>query len=310
MRCLAAISALVSFFLPVLATVAAAQVPPPAEIAQAIPLGTGDVPDAIGPEIWFGTPGNMSVRNSVTASLLPVLPDAARATGAAAIVAPGGGFLTLSWDHEGMKVARTLADRGIAAFVLKYRLEPTPRDWAAFGKVMNARMVNWIGKPGEGLGIITPDFAIQDGIAALKLARARSAQWNVDPARVGMIGFSAGARATLRVVLDAPAADRPAFAAMIYPPMESVEVPRDAPPAFVAMATDDPLSGRAGYGLIQSWIVARRPIEFHAFQKGGHGFGLGVWGTTSEGWIDGLIRWLRLNGFGDTKKQAALSQPQ
>jgi hypothetical protein len=64
------------------------------------------------------------------------------------------------------------------------------------------------------------------------------------------------------------------------------------------MATDDPLSGRAGYGLIDSWIAARRPIEFHAYQRGGHGFGLGIKGTTTEGWIDGLFRWIDLNGFG------------
>lgn len=302
MRSVAAALALALHVLIVPASFAAGQVTPPAQIAQAIPLGTGEVPGAPEPEIWFGTPGNMSVRNTVTASLVPVLPDAARATGVAAVVAPGGGFMTLAWDHEGMKVARVLADRGVAAFVLKYRLEPTPQDWGAFRKMMGARMGNWIGRPGEGLRITTPGFAIEDGIAALRLVRAHAEQWKVDPAHVGMIGFSAGARTTLRVVLDAPAADRPAFAAMIYPPMEVVEVPRDAPPAFVAMATDDPLSGRAGFGLIQSWIMARRPIEFHAFQKGGHGFGLGLSATTTEGWIDGLIRWLRLNGFGNTKE--------
>ena len=301
MRCKIVASALASIFVVLPFTFATAQTPPPPELAKAIPLGTAEVPGALGPEIWYGKPGNMSVRNTVHATLLPVLPDAARATGTAAVVAPGGGFMTLAWDHEGMRVAKALADRGIAAFILKYRVEPTPRDWGAFGKTMNARMTNWIGKPGEGLRIHTPAFAIEDGIAALKYVRARAGEWKVDPERVGMIGFSAGARTTLRVVLDAPAADRPAFAVMIYPPMDAVDLPKDAPPAFVAMATDDPLSGRAGYGLIQSWITARRPIEFHAFQKGGHGFGLGLPATTTEGWIDGLIRWLALNKFGATK---------
>lgn len=274
------------------------QLAPPPELATAIPLGTGGVPGALGPEMWYGKPGTLSVRNTVTAALVPVLPEPGRATGTALVVAPGGAFMTLSWDSEGMSVARALADRGIAAFVLKYRVDPTPRDWPAFGKVMSARMTNWVGKPGEGLRITTPAYATADGIAALALVRARAAQWRVDPARVGMIGFSAGARTTLRVVLDAPAGGRPAFAAMIYPPMEPVKVPADAPPAFVAMAADDPLSGRAGYGLIQSWIDARRPVEFHLFQKGGHGFGLGRPGTTTQEWIDGLLRWLDLNGFG------------
>ena len=279
-------------------TAAAAQLPAPSELQQAIPLGTGPVPGGNGPEIWFGKSGNMSVRNTSEAALLPVLPDPAKATGTAMVIAPGGGFMTLSWDHEGMEVARLLADQGIAAFVLKYRLDPTPRDWPAFGKMMQGRMTDWVGKPGGGLRIVTPPYAIADGIAALKLVRARAAQWHVDPAKVGMIGFSAGARTTIRVTIDASPADRPAFSVLLYPPMEKVDGPTDAPPAFVAMATDDPLSGRAGYGLIESWIAARRPIEFHAYQRGGHGFGLGYKGTTTQGWTEALFRWIDLNGFG------------
>jgi acetyl esterase/lipase len=265
---------------------------------DAIRLGTGTVPNANGPEIWFGKTGEMSVRDTTEASLLPVLPDAAKATGTAMVVAPGGAFMTLSWDMEGMQVARMLADHGIAAFVLKYRLDPTPRDWPGFAKMMRERMTGWIGKPGERLRIVTPPYAVADGIAALKLVRSRASEWHVDPSKVGMIGFSAGARATLRVTIDAAPADRPAFAAMLYPPMETVSVPADAPPAFVAMATDDPLSGRAGYGLIESWIAARRPVEFHAYQQGGHGFGLGRQGTTTPGWTEAFLRWLDLNGFG------------
>jgi len=280
-----------------LAGPAQAQLSAPAELSRAIPLGTGETPGALGPEIWFGKPGEMSVRETVTASLLPVLPDPSKATGAAMLVAPGGAFVTLSWDHEGMKVAHVLADHGIAAFVLKYRLDPTPRDWPGFGKAISARMTNWIGKPGEGLKIVTPPYAVADAVAALTLIRARAAEWQVDPVRVGMIGFSAGARLTLRLAVDTPAAERPAFAAAIYPPMERLATPADAPPLFVAMATDDPLSGGAGYGLIESWITARRPIEFHAYQRGGHGFGLGKNGTTTEGWIEGLFPWLAMNGF-------------
>lgn len=280
------------------ATPLGAQMAPPPEAARAIVLGTGELPGGQGPEIWYGKSGDMSVREVTSATLLPVLPDPAKATGAAMIVAPGGGFMSLSWDHEGMQVARVLADHGIAAFVLKYRLDPTPRDWPAFGRFVGARMTNWVGKPGEGLKIVTPSYAVADGIAALRLVRARATEWRVDPARVGMIGFSAGARTTLRVVLDAAPADRPALSAAIYPPMERVAVPADAPPLFVAMATDDPLAGRAGYGLVESWIAAHRSIEFHAYQRGGHGFGLGRPGTTTDGWIGELLRWLDVNGFG------------
>ncbi len=276
---------------------AVAQTVAPEETARAIPLKTGVVPSATGPEMWYGAKNNLSVRNVTEATLLPILPDPAKATGAAAIVAPGGGFMALAWDLEGMQVARALAERGIAAFVLKYRIDPTPRSWAEFGKFSQARMSDWIGKPGEGLKIVTPAYAVDDGIAALRLVRKRAKDWGVDPARVGMIGFSAGARTTLGVTLKASAADRPAFIAPIYPPMGAVAAPADAPPMFVAMASDDPLSGRAGYGLIQSWVEAKRPFEFHSYQKSGHGFGLGRRGTTTEGWLDGLLRWMDMNGF-------------
>lgn len=266
----------------------------PPEVAATIPLGTGATPEAIGPEIWYGSPGDMSVRNTVEAALLPVLPERAMATGEAVIVAPGGAFMTLSWNHEGTRVAQALAARGIAAFVLKYRLKPTPRGWPEFGKVMGAQMSNWIGKPGMGLKVETPSYAVDDAIAALRLVRSRAAEWKVDPTRIGMIGFSAGGRLTLATVKVASALDMPAFIAPIYPPMERVEVPADAPPLFVAMAADDPLSGKAGHGLIESWIDAGKSVEFHSFRSGGHGFGLGYRNGTTAGWIDLLANWIRV----------------
>lgn len=271
--------------------------PAPPELAQAIPLFTGEVPGANGPEQWDGVPGAMTGRNITQATLLPVLPDPSKSTGAAVVIAPGGAFVTLSWDLEGMQVARAMSDRGIAAFVLKYRLEPSPRDLPNFAKMMSTRMTNWIGKPGAGLRIETPPYPVEDGVAALRLIRATASRWHVDPARVGMIGFSAGARTTLAVTLKAEAADSPAFIGLIYPPMAPVTAPQNAPPMFVAMASDDPLFGRMGFGLIESWLAVRRPVEFHDYQRGGHGFGLGLKGTTTEGWIDGFLRWMDLNHF-------------
>ena len=275
-----------------LATPLAAQDVAPPETAVSLPLGTGPVPGSLGPEMWSGTLGDMSVRNTVEATLLPVLPERSMATGEAVIIAPGGAFMTLSYDHEGVRVAHALAERGIAAFVLKYRLVPTPRSMPEFGKVMSAQMSNWIGKPGEGLKVATPQYAVDDAIAALRLVRGRAPGWKINPARIGIVGFSAGARLTLATVKVAASDDMPAFIAPIYPPMESVEVPAGAPPMFVAMATDDPLSGKAGYGLLQSWIGAGKSMEFHSFRKGGHGFGLGDRRGTTAGWIDLLVRWI------------------
>lgn len=279
-----------------------AQMAPPPEMVRAIPLDTGPTPEAQGPEIWYGRAGDISVRNTTEASLTAVLPAPGKATGTSVVVAPGGAYMALAWEREGMQIARALADRGVTAFVLKYRLKPTPRDWPAFGKTINAEMRDWIGRPGEPLRVVTPSYAVEDGLAALRLVRARAQTWDLDPAKVGMIGFSAGARTTLAVTLSAPSGERPAFIAVLYPPMEALAVPSDAPPAFVAMAVDDPLSGRAGFDLVSSWIAARRPVEFHAYQSGGHGFALGRPQTTTAAWMDAFGLWINQNGFGPTAR--------
>jgi hypothetical protein len=109
--------------------------PPPEP--HAIPLGTGGVEDQALEESWFRQWGDPMARNISTATLTPFLPDADKATGAAVIVAPGGGFLWLSMGNEGWEVAEALADEGIAAFVLKYRLRPTPQTLPDFEKTMN-----------------------------------------------------------------------------------------------------------------------------------------------------------------------------
>ena len=101
---------------------------------DAIELGTGQPPDASAPEAWHSEYGSMFARNVGIATLTPFLPDPARATGAAVIVAPGGGFRILSMGNEGWEVARALNERGVAAFVLKYRLQRTVVDWAEFEK--------------------------------------------------------------------------------------------------------------------------------------------------------------------------------
>ncbi|HEY2809661.1 MAG TPA: hypothetical protein VGI91_12785, partial [Steroidobacteraceae bacterium] len=91
------------------------------------------------PAWWLGPSGQIVARNVSHATLTPFLPDSARATGAAIILAPGGGTLVLGMDLQGYQIARWLNERGIAAFVLKYRLVPTPRDLSAFLKVVEER---------------------------------------------------------------------------------------------------------------------------------------------------------------------------
>src|SRR5437763_8361377 len=116
---------------------------------NAIVLGTGALPGATVQESWHRQYGSEFARNVTIATLTPVLPDPARASGAAVIVAPGGGFRTLSMSNEGWDVAKALADKGVAAFVLKYRLVQTTVDMAGFERAM-AQMFSGAGKRQSG----------------------------------------------------------------------------------------------------------------------------------------------------------------
>src|SRR6186713_269264 len=163
----------------------------PAE-PNAIPLETGGVEGQTAKETWYKQWGDPFVRNVSRATLTPFLPDAAKATGAAVIVAPGGGFRILSMGNEGWEVARALNDRGIAAFVLKYRLLPTAPEWAEFDKANPLTAP----APGAAANAAPPRspvaLPLEDATAAFKLVRARANEWHVDPKRIGMMGFSAG----------------------------------------------------------------------------------------------------------------------
>lgn len=262
-----------------------------------IELGTGALPGATAPEAWHRQYQRVFARNVAVATLTPFLPDPDKATGAAAIVAPGGGFRTLSMENEGWDVARALASRGVAAFVLKYRLNQTQQDMDAFAQSMRdmfaAPATPRRTDPAEAIRELGPQIA--DARAAFALVRERAAEWNVDPERIGMVGFSAGAMLTLATTLAGEDA-RPAFIANIYGPLGAVAVPADAPPLFVALAADDGLFADSGFGLVESWRAASRPVEFHFYERGGHGFGMYRKDTTSTGWFDAFVRWLAMHG--------------
>jgi acetyl esterase/lipase len=248
-----------------------------------------------GAEQWSSRgPEDRAVRNVVNPTLTPVLPDPARATGVALIVAPGGAFRSLAIDSEGYAVARWLADHGVAAFVLKYRLVPTPRDQKGYQAAMAAFMTP-IARPGPfRTPLDTPPEALADAQAAVRLVRQRAAEWRIDPQRVGFVGFSAGAMTTLAVGLADDKAARPDFIAPIYPPMSARAVPADAPPMFVAIALDDPLFAKTRpIGLIDAWRDARIPVEAHLYERGGHGFGMAHRSQASALWIDQFYAWMK-----------------
>ena len=258
-----------------------------------IPLGTGRTSGP--PEQWFLMNGELNVRNVAQATLTPVLPPPGKRTGTAVIVAPGGGFLGLAIGPEGFQIAHDLAAHGIAAFVLKYRVLETPADLAVFGREMSAARS---GKPStlRPPPDDTPPSSLADAIAAIRLVKARAAEFGVDPDRVGMMGFSAGAFTTLSVVrADQPDA-RLAFVAPIYGPLRPFAVPVDAPPMFDLIAADDFLF-HLGTGLIESYRTAGRSVEFHMLASGGHGFGIGKPHASTEGWMNLFYNWLGNQGF-------------
>lgn len=273
----------------------------PAE-PNAIPLGTGGVDNQPAKETWFRQWGDPMARNVTTATLTPFLPKPGKANGTAVIVAPGGGFRWLSMGNEGWEVATALAEKGIAAFVLKYRLYPTPVTLDDFK--------GWMTRPrpapaasSDTAKNATPSAPpqmdlsnqLEDAEAAYAMIVKRAKEWGVDTGRIGMIGFSAGAGLTMHSTLHSKSI-KLAFIGPIYGGMGPVDVPKTAPPMFNVIASDDFLF-RGQFGVIDSWYKAGIPVEFHLYQNGGHGFGLGNPDRTSNRWFDAFMHWLEVNRF-------------
>ncbi|KXI30361.1 alpha/beta hydrolase [Paraglaciecola hydrolytica] len=270
----------------------------PAE-PNAIPLNTGGVEGQTAKESWFRQWGDPMARNITVATLTPVLADPKKANGTSVIVAPGGGFMWLSLGNEGWEVAQALAARGINAFVLKYRLQPTPDSLEGFDKQMKQRFAEATPKPATEAKEDNPrprwDLSNQlaDVEAAYAMMLERADEWGVDKDRIGMIGFSAGAGLTMATTLQSKKV-KLAFIGPIYGGMGAVEVPKNAPPMFMAIATDDFLFN-GEFGVVKSWYDAKIPVELHLYQNGGHGFGLGNPDRTSNKWFDSFMYWLEVN---------------
>jgi acetyl esterase/lipase len=241
------------------------------------------------------------VRNITRPTLTAFLPNSDIANGAAAIVCPGGGFQFVTYDNEGTAVAEWLNARGVAAFVLKYRVDETPADDAAF-VALSQRI--WAAEPAardahfkEITRRIAP-HAIADAQQAMRIIRGRAAEWGIAPERVGLIGFSAGARVTVGAALSYDAATRPAFAAPIYGALfEGLDIPADAPPMFIAVSADDPLAAEPCLRLYQAWRAAGQSAELHIYAQGGHGYGMQPRGLPCDTWFERLGDWLASRGL-------------
>ena len=228
------------------------------------------------------TPIGTVVINVVTPTLSAYLPERTRATGTGVIIAPGGAFVALAIDVEGNQVARWLQEKGIAAFVLKYR-------------TMEKRQ--------EGIPAMDQDeaakYGIADGIQAVKVIRQHTAEWGLSPDRIGFMGFSAGGMVSSGVLLQQDANARPNFAAMIYGAPFGVmpAIPAKLPPMFLAWAQDDALVLKFLVKFHDALTSAGHKPEVHIFSAGGHGFGMKKQGTSSDHWIDAFYYWLESQGL-------------
>jgi len=230
-----------------------------------------------------------SIKNIHNPSIEVHLPPPEKANGTAIIVAPGGGHREVNVGTEGTDIAKWLNDLGIAAIILKYRLAQTP-----------------------GYHYTVEGEALQDTQRAIRIVRARAKEWNVNPDRVGILGFSAGgALAALADIRfdrgDSNAADlidhescRPDFVGLVYAgwgPNMDITAPKDAAPAFLTSAgLDDLFHSRETVEFYQSLIKSQIPTELHIYGHGGHAGGIGrrngipfgTWPRRFEEWLADL----------------------
>jgi len=274
-------------------------VPPPSLLPgpdhEVVTLWPGGAPGSEGKteEETFRVLGDLLVLSNVhRPSITVYLPPEKIATGAAVILAPGGSFREIWITHEGFRVADWLAQRGIAAFILKYRLQNAP-----------------------GSDYKTMEHSLADIQRAIRTVRARASEWSVDPGRVGVMGFSAGgALAGLAGThYDDPVANhvdeidrlsaRPAFQGLVYGtpfarpmPLEA-KVTKDTPPVFLVAGGADKIA--ASYPDVYKMLVeAGVPTELHMYAGIAHGFGVRPANPPAvAGWLDRFREWLFAQGF-------------
>lgn len=255
--------------------------------------------------------GTVTIGKISIPSLTIFLPPKERATGSAVVICPGGGYWVEAENIEGTEVAAKFTERGIAAFVLKYRIPS------------NETMVN------REIG------ALQDGQQAIKIVREHALEWNLLSDRIGIMGFSAGGHLASTVATHfsnvlvpnkESTSVRPNFQILIYPVISftdsighvgsrdqilgktpsnekiiefsnEYQVTKDTPPAFLVHASDDygvkPANSIAYFQALWRFKI---PAEIHIYEKSGHGFGLHL-KNTAEQWLERCINWMDTNGW-------------
>ncbi len=243
-------------------------------------------------------------------TLMLYRPAPGRANGTAVIVAPGGGFVALGYTFGGTDVAQALAARGITAFVLKYRTIRSGDGPMRMPDVHMKEMGVVMSRAKTGSPVEMPRFAgephaVEDGARAMAIVRQRASEWGIDPHRVGVLGFSAGAYLAADLAIG-DAASRPDFVGLIYGGLRT-PVPAGAPPAFIAGAADEEYQPNDPVLLYTAWRKAGVAAELHLYERGGHGFDLHRQGTTSDHWFDQLLSWMQSHRLASSPRPQANS---
>ncbi|HWW29112.1 MAG TPA: alpha/beta hydrolase [Steroidobacteraceae bacterium] len=293
-----------------------AQVPPvleqPVASRPVIPVWPGTMPGTARPasqhESTMVVPyDHMHIVRNVTVPTLTLFLPKSNPSKTAVIVAPGGGFRVLAIEAEGYSVAEWFSQHGMAAFVLKYRLTQTPASDEEFmPSKPPAGAPGAPGAPGpRGNPMLAPlpeyveQDAVADGIQAIRDVRANAGKWGIAPDRILMVGFSAGGVVTSGAMLAESPAERPNYVGLIYgaPFGAAPKIPENTPPAFLAVAQDDPLAATPELKFYEALRDAKANPELHVYRAGAHGFAMMPRNGTSDHWIDELYWWLESHGL-------------
>lgn len=275
-----------------------------AKAQEIIPIYDAAIPNSkVAPADYKESFGGGMFRNVTSPTLEIYLPEKGKETGAAVVICPGGGYSVVVYQGEGVSNAKELAKNGIAAFVLKYRL------------------------PVDAIMTDKSTGPLQDAQQAIKLVRENAVKWNIDPAKIGIMGFSAGGHLASTVathfenaLIDNPKGTslRPDFQVVVYPVISmqqalthrdsrkqllgeqpsqqlvdlfsnELQVKENTPPAYITHAADDNVVDVDNS--INYFEALRRhkvPVEMHVYPKGGHGFIFG-----RKGWMNPLLEWMK-----------------
>ncbi len=255
-------------------------------------LWPGKVPGETGPAVeekMTGEKGRRQLTNVTKPTLTVYRPAKDKDTGVAVIIAPGGGYRFLAWDHEGEDVAAWLNSLGVTGAILKYRVPRRP-DY--------------------------PNGPLQDAQRAVSLVRSKAKEWGLDPKRIGMLGFSAGGHLTALASTNfdrrayEPVDDtdkvgcRPDFAVVVYPGgvvdqarehlKPEIRVSKETPPTFLIQSNDDRVGPENSAVLYLALKKAGVPAELHIYATGGHGYGLRPSKNPCSQWPKRCEDWLRV----------------